>query len=305
MTPEYVSRSPRFKDFPWPAIVECKQNPVWTGSCFEVCSRRMKVLAFAQSESAWSPELTEMHEREASSSHPIDLASRALAVDSMKMLMVRRRPIIIDIGCSSGFLIEDLMREIPQSELIGADYILEIVLKAAQRLPNNPFLQFDLRRCPLPDACVDGITALNVLEHIDDDLRALVELHRILKRGGLAHIEVPADPRSFDLYDEVLLHFRRYRLSELTEKARKVGFVVRKATHLGFFPYPLFKYAKIRNQHLGKRLTFQEKTKVVAEQIRSTRSSRILARMFAFERRLGSVASYPFGIRAVATLEKV
>jgi len=304
MTPECVSRSSRFKDFPWPAIGDCKQLPVWTGSHFEVASKRTKILAFSQSESAWSPELTEMHEREASSSHPIDLASRALAVDSMKLLRLRGRPIILDVGCSSGFLIEDLMRDIPESELIGADYIQEIVLKTAERLPNNPFLQFDLRQCPLPDACVDGVTALNVLEHINDDSRAFVEVHRILKRGGLAHIEVPADPGSFDLYDEVLLHFRRYRLSELIEKAHQAGFVVRKATHLGFFPYPFFKYAKIRNQHIGKRLTLQEKTKLVAEQIRNTKSSRILSKIFDFERWLGSVASYPIGIRAVVRLEK-
>jgi ubiquinone/menaquinone biosynthesis C-methylase UbiE len=220
----------RFKDFPWPAFGEGKQIPIWTGSHFEIGSNRMKVLAFTQSESAWSPELTEMHEMEASTSHPIDLASRALAVDSMKLLKVREKPIILDVGCSSGFLVADLMRGLPEAEVIGADYILEIVLKGAQRLPNNPFLQFDLRRCPLPDACIDGVTALNVLEHMDDDLRAFAEIYRILKRGGLAHIEVPADPGSFDLYDEILLHFRRYRLRELVEKARKSGFNVKRAT---------------------------------------------------------------------------
>ena len=72
------------------------------------------------------------------------------------------------------------------------------------------------------------MTALNVLEYIDDDRKALTEIYRILKSGGLAHIEVPADPASFDLYDEVLLHFRRYRLSELIAKASAIGFVVRK-----------------------------------------------------------------------------
>jgi ubiquinone/menaquinone biosynthesis C-methylase UbiE len=303
--PKCESLPLRFKDFPWPAIGEQKQIPVWTGSHFEVGHNSMKVLAFTQSESAWNSELTQMHEREASSSHPIDLASRALAVDSMKLLEVRERPIILDVGCSSGFLVEELMRSLPEAEVIGSDYILEVVLKVAERLPNNPFIQFDLRRCPLPDSCIDGVTALNVLEHIDDDLRAFAEIHRILKRGGLAHVEVPADPGSFDLYDEVLLHFRRYRLSELVEKARKAGFVVSKATHLGFFPYLLFKYAKTRNQRLGKRLTLQEKRKLVAEQIRNTKSSRLLAKTFVLERVLGSIASYPIGIRAVARLQKL
>lgn len=294
----------KFENFPWPAIGERKEIPAWTGSHFEVGPNRLKVLSFTQSDSAWSSELTEMHEKEASMSHPIDLASRAMAIESMKLLKVRRRPIILDVGCSSGFLVEDLIRKIPEADVIGADYIPEVVWKGAERLRNNPFLQFDLRECPLPDGCVDGITALNVLEHIDDDLKALAEVYRILKRGGLAHIEVPADPDSFDLYDEVLLHYRRYRLSDLIAKACNTGFAVRKTTHLGFFAYPFFKRVKKRNRKLGTRLSLEEKRRVVADQIRSTKKSRILTTAFDLERLLGSVASYPVGIRAVVRLQK-
>jgi ubiquinone/menaquinone biosynthesis C-methylase UbiE len=294
----------KFQDFPWPVVDGAKEPPVWRGSHFEVGSDRLKILSFKRSDSAWSRDLTEMHEKEASSHHPIDVASRALAVDSMRLLNGRLPLTILDVGCSSGFLVEELTRSIPGAQVMGADYIAEIVLRVAQRLSNHPFLQFDLRQCPLPDACIDGVTALNVLEHIDDDFKALTEIHRILKRGGIAHIELPAGPGNFDLYDEVLLHYRRYRIRELTEKACKAGFVVREATHLGFFPYPFFKYAKTRNQHLGKHLTLEEKRKLVAEQIRNTKSSRILARTFDLERALGHLVSYPVGIRAIARIQK-
>jgi ubiquinone/menaquinone biosynthesis C-methylase UbiE len=295
---------PKFEDFPWPALGETKVRPIWTGSHFQVHLERCKILSFGRSVSAWSSELTEMHEREAPSSHDIDLASRAMAVESMKLLKAQGRPIILDVGCSSGFLVEQLSRALPESEVIGADYLPELVLKGAKRLPNNPFLQFDLRECPLPDACLNGVTALNVLEHIDDDRKALTEIYRILKRGGLAHIEVPADPTCFDLYDEVLLHFRRYRLSDLVAKASMIGFVVRKATHLGFFVYPVFKYAKKRNQRLRSSLSLEEKRRVVEQQIRKTNEGRILASIFYLERFLGSVVAYPAGIRAVVLLEK-
>jgi ubiquinone/menaquinone biosynthesis C-methylase UbiE len=295
---------PKFEDFPWPALGEAKERPIWTGSHFQIHFERCKILSFGGSVSAWSSELTEMHEREAPSSHDIDLASRAMAIESMRLLRARGRPIILDVGCSSGFLVEELSRALPESEVIGADYLPELVLRGAERLPNNPFLQFDLRECPLPDACLDGVTALNVLEHIDNDDKALAEIYRILKSGGLAHIEVPADPTCFDLYDEVLLHFRRYRLCDLVAKARAAGFIVRKATHLGFFVYPVFKYAKQRNQRLRSQLNMEEKRSVVADQIRKTNQSRILSAIFVFERLLGSVVAYPAGIRAVVRLEK-
>ncbi len=294
----------KFEDFPWPRIGESKATPIWTGSHFQVDSKRFKILSFGQSVSAWSPELTEMHEREAPSSHHIDLASRGMAIESMKLLKARERPIILDVGCSSGFLVEELSRALPHAEVIGADYLLELVLRGAKRLPNNPFLQFDLRQCPLPDACLDGVTALNVLEHVDDDEKAMAEIYRILKSGGLAHVEVPADPTSFDLYDEVLLHFRRYRLSDLVGKASTAGFIIRKATHLGFFVYPIFKYAKNRNQRLRSSLSLEQKRQVVEHQIRKTNQGRMLASIFYVERLLGSLISYSAGIRAIVRLEK-
>ena len=294
----------KFDDFPWPAMGERKLVPTWEDGRFIVDSEPFEILTYSQSESAWSPELTALHEKEASTSHPIDIASRTMAVASMKLLRTRRKPIILDVGCSSGFLVEDLLKEIPQAAIVGADYLPDVVLRAARRVRSAPFLQFDLRNCPLAGDCLDGVTALNVLEHIDDDFKALREIQRILKRGGLAHLEVPADPSSFDLYDEVLMHFRRYRLRDLTTKARDAGFAILKATHLGFSVYPLFKFVKRRNQITGKKLTCDQKKEIVARQIGKTARTRGLSAAFALERVSGSVMAYPFGIRAVLRLQK-
>jgi SAM-dependent methyltransferase len=290
--------------FPWPIMGERKTAPIWDADHFIVDSQRFEILSYSESESAWSPELTALHEKEASTSHPIDMASRTMAIESMKLIRNRSKPIILDVGCSSGFLVEDLLREIPQAAVMGADYLPNVVLNAARRVRSAPFLQFDLRNCPLAADCLDGVTALNVLEHIDDDSKALQEIHRILRPGGLAHIEVPADPSSFDLYDEVLMHFRRYRLADLTTKARKAGFVIRKATHLGFFVYPLFKMVKRRNQRAGKNLSFDEKKAIVARQIGRTARTQLLSTAFKVERIFSPLVRYPFGIRAVLRVQK-
>ena len=61
-------------------------------------------------------------------------------------------------------------------------------------------------------ACV---TALDVLEHLEDDARAVREFHRVLQPGGIAVITVPADMRLWSDWDESLLHFRRYGRSGL------------------------------------------------------------------------------------------
>ena len=294
----------KFADFPWPRLPNKQATPVWVGNGFRVGSEFSEVLSYGESESAWSDELTAMHEAEASSSHPIDLASRALAVRSMRELANRPGQLVLDIGCSSGFLIQDIQTQLPTLSTIGADYLLSVVIKAAQRNPGIPFVQFDLRKCPLRDRCVDGVTALNVLEHIDDDSTALSEIHRILAPRGIAHVEVPAGPACFDLYDEVLMHFRRYRLRDLVAMTQKIGFEVRSATHLGFLIYPAFRLVKLRNRARYSGLPLTAKQSVVKRQINTTGSSLAMRIALGTELNLGRFLRFPFGIRAVVKLRK-
>ncbi len=293
-----------FNEFPWPRLQGSDALPRWTGRSFMVGNLETEVLIFGESESAWSDELTAMHEAEATSSHPMDLASRRLAVESMRDLTGRPDAIILDIGCSSGFLIQDLRRLLPNVSVFGADYLTGIVLKAARQNPGTPFVQFDLRKCPLENQCVDGVTALNVLEHIDDDLTALKEIYRILKPGGIAHLEVPAGPSLYDMYDEVLMHFRRYRLNDLAALAIHAGFTIVRATHLGFLLYPGFVWVKQKYQRVAKKFTIEEKRRSVAQQISKTAGSRALSAILGFELLAGNLTTYPFGIRAVVRLRR-
>jgi|TARA_B110000116_G_scaffold84160_1_gene73311 SAM-dependent methyltransferase len=55
-------------------------------------------------------------------------------------------------------------------------------------------LRFDVQNIPLEDNLYDTILCNHVLEHVDDDLKAMSEMCRILKPGGLAIMQVPLDP---------------------------------------------------------------------------------------------------------------
>lgn len=57
--------------------------------------------------------------------------------------------------------------------------------------PEGVDIVIDLRRCDVPDASYDMVYASHVLEHIDDDARAIAEIHRILRPGGVAVLPVP------------------------------------------------------------------------------------------------------------------
>jgi SAM-dependent methyltransferase len=289
-------------NFPWPKPPSLTIAPHWSGSQFVSGVQACRVLAYAADDSHWSNDLTAFHELEAGHDHPIDLASRAAAVKSMVQL-ASQEPILLDVGCSSGFVLEDLKKALPKASLIGADYLHGPLEGLAKRIHDIPLLQFDLRQCPLPDCCVDGVTCLNVLEHIDDDNLALSEIYRVLKPGGFVHLEVPAGPELFDIYDEYLLHHRRYRLRTFRDQVKKAGFTVKAATHLGFFLFPGFCYIKYRNRR-KMHLSADDKAALVATQIRSTKSSNLLRIMVALESCLGYLFSYPIGIRCIIVARK-
>ena len=290
-------------DFPWPRLPDISETPVWRGDGFALGTEKRRILAFDAAESHWTPELTALHEEEAGSDHPIDCASRELAVRSLKVFVATKTPVILDVGCSSGYVLREIRRALPNAALIGSDYLLPPLVQLAEGMADLPVLQFDLRRCPLPDNCVDAVTALNVLEHIDQDEKALGQIQRILKPGGVAHIEVPAGPELFDIYDEHLMHHRRYRLPELAAIAERAGFEIRRRTHLGFFVYPAFRLVKKRNRRLLT-LPKAEKEKIVTSQIRSSHQSRLLSLCMRLELFLGRKISYPWGIRCILIVRK-
>jgi SAM-dependent methyltransferase len=278
--------------------------PSWTGDGFIVDGVARRILTYGAGVSGWNDHLTDLHEQAAGSDHFIDLASRRHAVAEAKRVTARTTPVILEIGISSGYLIDDLAEHLPFAAIIGADYTYGTLEHASQRLPPGiPLLQFDLVECPLPDACVDVVILLNVLEHIERDDVALAQLRRILKPGGAAIIEVPAGEGLYGSYDKALLHWRRYSMSTLIRRARDAGFDVYQRSHLGFFLYPGFWLAKKlsrRNPAPDRELD----NSVEASISWSRRLGSVAAGVMAVEARLRSLVYLPFGIRCLVTLRK-
>ena len=291
----------RFK-FPKPA--GAATDYTWNGRQFaDRGGNTSDVLCYTQAQSNWSDDLTSMHEQEAGSHHPIDIASRQLAIETISAHFPTGEPVVLEVGCSSGFLLEDLSRQLPRAAIIGADYIASPLRNLAGRLKEVPLLQFDLRCCPLPNACVDAVVCLNVLEHIDDHAAAMAHIYRILKPGGIAHVEVPAGPRLYDVYDELLMHHRRYRMSGLSKLTAQAGFQTVRSTHLGCSVFPMFALKKLWNRR-ALRLPPAEKKRLVTAQIRGTADSGMLRTLLGLETTLGRHVRFPFGIRCVTVVRK-
>ena len=292
-------------DFPWPAL-DGLPPPQWTGAGFLVGGKRLGVLAYSGGVSGWSDGLTHMHESWAGEDHPIDELSRGWATAALRRHAANASPVILEVGCSSGFLITRLRDEWPSATVLGSDFLLEPLERLAAREPAVPLLQFDLVQCPLPDASIDAVVMLNVLEHIKDDRGAMRQVSRILKPGGIAIVEVPAGPHLYDAYDEFLQHERRYTAGTLAALLEGSGLTILERSHLGFSVYPAFAMVKRRNQRQVARSPGHPDARraIVESNIRQTRASVVLRLLLQAEAWLGQYCSFPIGIRSVAVARK-
>ncbi len=74
------------------------------------------------------------------------------------------------------------------------------------------------------DASFDTIVTVNVVEHIEDDVKAARGFHRVLRPDGSLCIFVPALPFLYSEFDAQVGHFRRYTRRSLSRIARVAGF---------------------------------------------------------------------------------
>jgi SAM-dependent methyltransferase len=250
----------------------------------------------------WSEDLEELHE-ESSRTHFIDVWTRRAILARLGPLPVA--PTLIDLGCSTGYLLEDLRRAIPGASLLGVDLVAGGLRKAHANVPEAALLQADVCSLPLEDASVHAAVSANLLEHVRDDGRALEEVYRILRPGARAVIVVPVGPGNYDYYDRFLGHERRYGRGELARKADAAGFEVLDDIHLGAPLYPAFWAVKQRNRRRHGHLQGEALVEKVRKDIASTSDSatgRLACRLE--ERLLAHGVKLPFGIRGLTALSR-
>lgn len=286
-----------------PAQSEGAELPQWVGNGFKIGDEFTKVLQYSSNALGWTDDLTSFHEDNAGEHHFIDKASRNHALSQLKNIASKESSIILEIGCSSGYMLKQIKETYPKATVIGADVVYEPLVTLANNMPDVPLLRFDLTKCPLPDNCVDAIVMLNVLEHIEDHATAIQQAFRILKPNGILIIEVPAGPQLYDCYDKLLCHFRRYKLADLSELATKNGFKILKKSHLGFFLYPAFAHVKYRNKKKYG-LNVENAAEVVKKNISQAANNPLLNMLMKLELAVGNLISYPIGIRCLLTCRK-
>ena len=157
---------------------------------------------------------------------------------------------LLEVGCGTGFLLGDLRDRFPGGVLAGCDILFDSLLYAQPRLPG--VLVFQADACELPiERRFDVVIALDVIEHLDEDVAALREMFRVVERGGGLVLTVPqhrgcgAPPTSSAVTDGVTV------AAELLAKTRAAGFEVLRCTSFFTATLPLIALHRLTRRGAG------------------------------------------------------
>ena len=132
------------------------------------------------------------------------------AANSAGYLLSSLRPNmhVLDVGCGPGTITIDLATLVPQGQVIGLDYAQEVVEQARataaeRRIGNVTFQVGDITTAlDYPDGTFDVVHAHQVLQHVGDPVRALREMRRVAKPGGIVAVR-ETDFSAMTWYPEV------------------------------------------------------------------------------------------------------
>lgn len=171
-----------------------------------------------------------------------------IIVSVLHELGLRRPASILDVGCGNGLLF-------PALEPFGHVQGIEIdrFLVPADSPYRDQIHGEPLGHSRYAGSHFDLITALDVIEHIEDDAAAVRSMLQMLAPGGRLLITVPASTSLWDEHDRINHHYRRYSAAQLGQLLCAAGAKarIRYLFHALYLPKWI---VATRNRILGSRV---------------------------------------------------
>jgi SAM-dependent methyltransferase len=215
-----------------------------------------------------------------------------LASINSKLQIPNSKLSILDVGCGTGANLE-MLKQFGEAEGVDvSDDALEFC-----RLKGLKVHKGLAESLPFADESFDLVTALDVVEHLDDDIAGLKEMNRVLKTNGKTLIFVPAFMWLWGVQDDISNHRIRYTREQITERLNAAGFKIERATYANItFFLPIL---------LGRFLMKVTGIKPESENnVNVSALNGIFGKIFSAEKYWLNKANFPFGVSIVIVAEK-
>lgn len=168
----------------------------------------------------------------------------------------------LEVGCATGGFIRTLMQR-DNIDITGSEIYINGLKYAKKNLPGVEFIQFDATKESINET-FDMIGAFDVIEHIEEDEKAIANIYRLLNDGGHFVVTVPQYMFLWSRLDEIVMHKRRYSSKELVQKLEKAGFTIRFNSSFLFMLFPLMVLTRLRDR-VSKKPDLAEQPKSQSE----------------------------------------
>jgi SAM-dependent methyltransferase len=219
---------------------------------------------------------------------------RGFVEEACRRLGQEERPRILDVGCGTGANLE-LLAEYGAAE--GVDVSPAALAFCRARGLRN-VRQGEAEKLPYDDGAFDLVTALDVVEHLDDDVAGLREMRRVLRPGGRALLFVPAFMFLWGVQDDVSHHRRRYTLPSLRRVLREAGYEVERATYANLSFFAPILLGRMLMRATGLRPASENNINVSA-------LNGVMGRVLGAESTLLRRLNFPFGVSALCVARRV
>ena len=150
----------------------------------------------------------------------------------------------LDMGCHSGTFTAQVMKKINSDQVYGIDISHSAIELAKKRFPKGHFQMADAHNLPFKDNFFEAVFCLEMLEHVDDPVKVLTEMRRVMKNQAYSVLLVPSENKLFKIvwflwtmYYPVWrhAHVQSFQKSELEKILKKLKFkvVMSKTFNLG------------------------------------------------------------------------
>lgn len=220
---------------------------------------------------------------------------RAILEEFLRIIIPHQKaekPKILDVGCGTGANLEMLAQFGASEGVDVSDDALEFCRKKGLKVHKGL-----AESLPFEDESFDVVTALDVVEHLDDDVSGLKEMHRVLKTGGKTLIFVPAFMWLWGVQDDISNHRIRYTKKQIVERLEKAGFTIERATYANWTFFAPILAGRTLMKITGIKPESENNVNVSA-------LNGIFGKIFSSERLWLKKFDFPFGVSIVITARK-